>query len=412
MAVFVIVNYQITKMRQKYNDQMNQMDSKLGGVLADTISNNFNISLFSTHKREAASYRNLTQEWRSIFTKGWRLSAYGDAVLGMLMIFLEIGIFYLAIGYWREGKLTVGDFVLIQGLLVRVMDYLWSVGRIIRDVGRGMSDAREMIEVLETPHQIVDKPDAKDIVLSDGKIELKNLNFKYNDKKVVFKNFDLTIDPGKKIALVSKSGGGKTTIVRLLLRFYNVPENSIYIDGQDIMSVTQDSLRRNISLVPQDPVLFHRTLAENIAYSRPEATMEEIIAASKKAHCHEFIKRLPEGYNTYVGERGVKLSGGERQRVAIARAILEDAPILILDEATSALDSESEKLIQDALQELMKKKTTIAIAHRLSTISQMDEIIVLERGKIVDRGTHKELINRTGSHYKKLWDIQAGGFSE
>ncbi len=411
MVFFIVINYFIAKFKQKYNDQMNDMDSKMGAVLADTITNNYNISLFATHKREGENYSKLANQWRKIFNNGWNLGAVCDSILGLTMIFLEIAIFYFALRFWKQGLLTIGDFILIQGLLSRILDSLWGIGKIIRDIGRGMSDAREMVEILETPHEIVDAENAKNIIVERGDIEIKNLNFQYAKSKAVFDNFSLKIESGKRIALVSKSGGGKSTLVKLLLRFYNIPKNSIFIDGQDIMEVTQDSLRRQISLVPQDPILFHRSLAENIAYGRPESTMEEIIEASKKANCHEFITNLVEGYNTHVGERGIKLSGGERQRVAIARAILEDAPILILDEATSALDSESEKLIQEALQELMKKKTTIAIAHRLSTISQMDEIIVMDKGKIAERGKHIDLILNGSSKYKKLWDIQAGGFT-
>jgi ATP-binding cassette subfamily B protein len=222
----------------------------------------------------------------------------------------------------------------------------------------------------------------------------------------------LRVRSGEKVALVGPSGAGKSTIVKILFRFYEITRGKILIDGQDISRVTQESLRDQISLVPQEPILFHRTLRENIRYGRPGASDEEVVEAARQAHCHEFISGLDKGYDTYVGERGIKLSGGERQRVAIARAILKNAPILVLDEATSSLDSESEALIQDALRVLMRDKTVIVIAHRLSTIMQMDRIIVLENGTVADMGTHQELLRTEGGLYKKLWQLQAGGFLE
>lgn len=274
---------------------------------------------------------------------------------------------------------------------------------------KAFADATEMIEILDAPHGISDRPDAPKLVVSQGAVEFKNVDFYFRGTRSVFKDFSLSIKGGTKVALVGPSGAGKTTITQLLLRLYDVNRGHILIDGQDISCVAQESLRDNISFVPQDSVLFHRTLMDNIRYGKREATDEEVIEAAKQAHCHEFISQFPEGYETFVGERGVKLSGGERQRVAIARAILKNAPILILDEATSSLDSESEKYIQDALQILMEGKTVIVVAHRLSTIMLMDTIFVLENGKIVTKGTHEELRSTEGL-YKKLWDIQAGGF--
>jgi ATP-binding cassette, subfamily B, bacterial len=265
---------------------------------------------------------------------------------------------------------------------------------------------------METPHAIVDVEGAKELEVKHGAISIRNLSFFYNKDKKVFDGFNLDIAAGKKIALVSRSGAGKTTLTKLLLRLYNIEPGSIFIDDQDIMNATIASLREAISYVPQDPVLFHRSLRDNIAYGKPDATDQEIIEASKKARCDSFISKLPEKYDTFVGERGVKLSGGERQRVAIARAILEDNPILVLDEATSSLDSESEHHIQEALQELMKKKTAIVVAHRLSTINMMDEIIVIEHGKIGERGTHDELLKKDKGHYAMLWGLQSGGYDE
>ena len=266
-----------------------------------------------------------------------------------------------------------------------------------------------MVEILDMDHEIRDARGASELVVKKGSIEFKKVSFNFRKTRGIFKDFSLKIKGGEKVALVGPSGAGKSTITQLLLRFYDIGKGELLIDGQNTKQVTQDSLRDAIAYVPQDSVLFHRTLMENIRYGRRGATDEEVIEAAKKAHCHEFISQFPLGYDTYVGERGVKLSGGERQRVSIARAILKDAPILILDEATSSLDSESEAYIQDAFKTLMEGKTVIVIAHRLSTIMSVDRVIVLDEGKVVDSGTHKELIKRKGL-YKKLWDIQVGGF--
>ena len=250
----------------------------------------------------------------------------------------------------------------------------------------------------------------KEILVKNGDINFQDLNFSFNETRKVLEDINLIINPGERVALIGPSGAGKTTFVKLLLRLYSPTSGKILIDGQDISKITQDSLRKNISMVPQDPILFHRTLSENISYGKQDATKEEIEKAAKLAHCDEFIKNLPYGLETFVGERGIKLSGGERQRVAIARAILKNAPILVLDEATSSLDSHSEMLIQDALNILMQGRTTIVIAHRLSTIQKMDRIIVFDNGKIIEEGSHNDLLNKSDSLYKKLWTLQAGGF--
>jgi ATP-binding cassette subfamily B protein len=272
-------------------------------------------------------------------------------------------------------------------------------------------DAEEMTAILTTPHEIQDAPGAKTLSVTQGKIQFDLVSFGY-DERLIFKKFNLTIHPGEKVALIGPSGGGKTTIVKLLFRFFDINGGKITIDGQNIASVTQDSLRDGLALVPQEPILFHRSLYDNIAYARPSAKESEVYEAAKLAHAHEFIKAFPKGYETFVGERGVKLSGGERQRVAIARAILKNAPILVLDEATSSLDSESEMLIQDALHNLMSNRTTIVIAHRLSTIMQMDRIVVIDGGKVIEEGKHKELLKVKQGTYQKLWEIQAGGFTK
>ena len=342
----------------------------------------------------------------------WNLENYFEALQGFLMIGLEIGIFYLGIRLWEQGSFTVGDFVLLQSYILIVFMKIWDFGRVMRHLYRDLADAEEMTEILETSHEIVDSHDAKDLKVAKGEIEFSDVVFSYRKTRKIFSKFNLKIKPNERVALVGPSGSGKSTITRLLLRLHDISGGKILIDGQRIKKVTQDSLWRNISLVPQDPILFHRTLMENIRYGKTDATDEEVFEAARLAYCHEFISEFPEGYDTYVGERGVKLSGGERQRVVIARAILRNAPILVLDEATSSLDSGSENLIQNALDNLMKDKTVIVIAHRLSTIMKMDRIVVIDKGDIVEEGTHTALLKKRGGVYKKLWELQAGGFIE
>jgi ATP-binding cassette subfamily B protein len=331
------------------------------------------------------------------------------------MICAEFAFVYLALQWWNQGILTIGDVVLVQAYLIRIFDQLWDTGKNIRAIYEALADANEMTEMLLQPHEVQDAVNAKKLKVKEGKIQIQKVTFGYEEQQAngeeILKGFDLEIKAGERIALVGASGGGKSTIVKLLLRFFDIQDGSILIDGQNIAKVTQDSLRDNIGFVPQEPILFHRTLMDNIRYARPEASDEEVYKAAKVAHCHEFISHFPEGYQTYVGERGVKLSGGERQRVAIARAILKNAPILILDEATSSLDSESEMYIQDALSKLMKGKTTLVVAHRLSTIMQMDRILVINGGKVVEEGKHEELVKAKQGIYQKLWQIQAGGFA-
>jgi ABC-type multidrug transport system fused ATPase/permease subunit len=267
-----------------------------------------------------------------------------------------------------------------------------------------------MTKILTMPHEITDIPKAKKLKIKEASVVFDNVKFNYNETRTILSDFNLNVKSHEKLALVGPSGAGKSTIVKLLLRQHDVTDGHILIDGQDIAKVTQESLWDAVSLVPQEPLLFHRTLMENIRYGKPDASDDEVVEAAKLAYCHEFISSFPEGYGTFVGERGVKLSGGERQRVAIARAILRNAPILVLDEATSSLDSESEGLIQAALTNLMKGKTVIVIAHRLSTIMKMDRIIVVSGGKISEEGSHDELLKHEHGLYKKLWDLQAGGF--
>ncbi|MEK7076743.1 MAG: ABC transporter ATP-binding protein, partial [Patescibacteria group bacterium] len=386
-------------------------DTLTTAQLADGITNNVNVKLFTNYEGEEKRFSGVTQAQFFLRKKSWDIGTWGDIVQGALMVAVEFAVIYLSVKGWQKGLLGVGDIALLQTYLFRMFDKLWSVGRNIRVVYEALADANEMTEILLSPHEVQDAPDARTLAVKKGEVSFNNVSFTYPNGISVFKDFNLRIAPGERVAFVGPSGGGKSTIVKLLLRFFDARGGEITIDGQNIAKVTQDSLREALAFVPQDPILFHRSLMENIRYAKPSAGDEEIIAAAKLAHAHEFISSFPGGYDTLVGERGVKLSGGERQRVAIARAILKDAPILVLDEATSSLDSESELHIQDALRKLMKGRTTLVVAHRLSTIMQMDRIIVVERGSIVEEGKHKELVKAKKGLYQKLWEIQAGGFA-
>lgn len=410
VIIFAIISIIFSRHKLRYDTQRAELDSKTTAVLADTITNHANVKFFVGFGREKKNFSDVVDKLTYLRRFTWDLNSIFDSIQWIFMLALEIGLMYIAIGFWQDGTLSIGDFVLIQTYLNRIFEKMWGFGRVIRDTYENLADAEEMTKIFLTPHEIIDSKTAKDLHVEHGEITFDNVTFVYHKTRVIIKNLDLTIRAGQKIALVGSSGAGKSTMVKLLLRQHDVSGGSILIDGQKIARVTQTSLWHHISFVPQDPILFHRTLIENIRYGKPDTTDEEVMEAARLAHCHEFIMNFPDAYDTYVGERGVKLSGGERQRVAIARALLKNAPILILDEATSSLDSESEHLIQEAFDNLMKGKTVIVIAHRLSTIMQMDRIIVMEGGGIIEDGTHTQLLRKKDSIYKKLWHLQAGGF--
>jgi len=409
--VFLGYNYVFSRWKSKYDFARAESDSRTTAVLADSITNNSAILLNNGLPREEARFREVSDEQGRLSRFAWNLSTISSAFQSALIIGMEIGLVWYEIKLWQQGLITAGTFTMIQIYFASLSSQIFGFARVVRDLYESYADAKEMVEIMRLPEEIKDAPGARALAIKEGGIEFKDVQFGFGEGgRDVLKKISIAIKPGEKIALVGPSGAGKSTFVRLLLRFYDVTGGSISIDGQDIRSITKQSLYDALSLVPQDPILFHRSLAENIRYGAPKASDEEVYAAARMAHCDEFISSLPLKYETLVGERGIKLSGGERQRVAIARAILRNAPILILDEATSSLDSHSEALIQDALEKLMASKTVIVVAHRLSTIRKMDRIVVIDQGSILEQGSHEELTAKEGSMYRKLWELQAGGF--
>lgn len=382
--------------------------------LADIVTNAAAVKTFANEEYELKEFKKNSSRYENALLQAWvkQLDANG------IRMFVAIAMWVLVLAYGlygiQHGFLATGVFVAAQLYSIRITGSFWELSGVVRNLERVFSDSYEMAEIMSQPPTLVDSPTTKPLKVTDGALKFDSVTFRYADaanSDTVLADFSLDIKPGEKIGLIGRSGGGKTTITKLALRFMDIQQGSISIDGQNIAEVPQADLRRSISYVPQEPLLFHRTLEENIGYGNLQASRAAIKKAAKLSHADTFIEEMPHGYKTLVGERGVKLSGGQRQRIAIARAMVKDAPILILDEATSALDSESEVLIQDALWKLMEGRTAIVIAHRLSTIQKMDRIIVMDNGKIAEQGTHQELLKNKGI-YAKLWAHQSGGFLE
>ena len=388
-----------------------QQDTKYGATLADAISCNATVKAFGQEEKEDANFGKVIKKWIRLFWKRYTINNIIALLQNYLMTTIKISLFGLAIWFWIKGEATVGDLVFVIATYNVLQGHLRQIGERIKELQQSVNDMEEMVEYDISEIQVKNKLKTKNIKIKKGEIEFKNVNFIYpNQKQEIFSNFSLKIKAGEKVALVGHSGSGKTTFIKLLQRLYDIQGGVILIDGKNIANVTQESLRENIALVPQEPILFHRTLSENIAYAKPNSSEEDIFRAARLSHSHNFIKNLPKKYETLVGERGIKLSGGERQRVAIARAILADSLILILDEATSSLDSISEKFIQDSIHRLMRNRTSIIIAHRLSTIKKVDRILVFKDGNVVEQGTHRKLLAIQNGTYKKLYTMQAGGF--
>ena len=416
-AVFIYTSFKISKPIRNLSSKHATAESQQTGYLADAITNVIAIKSFSRTSFERQRFQKATsasEKSLMAFAKAHQLQMNYLGTLtrsmgSLALLFAVIGVMVL--------KMDIATVFLIFTYTAGIVDQLFNFGNNgLRNYNRSIGDAYDMVNILSKEPLVKDPADPEIPKIKSGEIVFDNVTFGHStdasdQTKPLFKNFDLRIEPGEKVGLVGHSGGGKTTLTKLILRFMDLSGGAICIDGQNIAAIAQDDLRRFITYVPQEPMLFHRSLEENISYGQINASKKDILKVAQMAHAHEFIKDLPSGYETLVGERGVKLSGGQRQRIAIARAMIKDAPILILDEATSALDSESEKLIQDALWKLMEGRTAIVIAHRLSTVQKMDRIVVLEDGKIAEQGTHKELIENKGI-YSSLWAHQSGGFLE
>ncbi|MBU0767364.1 ABC transporter ATP-binding protein/permease [Patescibacteria group bacterium] len=406
---YLSLSYGFARFNIKFDLRAATEDSKVTGQLADIITNILNLKMFTSSSREMKRYGKATHAQYRARSTAWYIGNSFHAIQGVAVAILEIVGMYITLHLWLDGSITVGTVVLVQAYFAMIIGKIWGIGHAIRNVFRALSEAEEMVAILETPQEVQDLTEPEIPQIVNGALDLNTISFQYKEGREVFHDFVLKIPAGQRVGIVGHSGVGKSTLFKLILRFADVNNGSILIDNQDIRSIKQDDLRKFISYVPQEPVLFHRTLFENIAYAQAGASEKDVIEAAKKAHAHDFISRLPDGYETLVGERGIKLSGGERQRIAIARVILKDAPILLLDEATSSLDSVSEKYIQEQLHILMQDRTTLAIAHRISTIMEMDRIIVLEEGSIVEDGSHTQLLEK-GGVYSDLWSHQSRGF--
>lgn len=386
----------------------NAWDTRMGGALADAVSCNGVVKAFGAEEREEALLDRVIVKWRHRTRRTWIRGTINGGLQGGMLVAIQAAILGVALLLWVRGEASVGDITFALTMFFMLQGYLRDVGMHIRNLQRSVNDMEELVSLENQPLGIEDRPGAGPIAIGKGEIRFEHVTFHYGAKATpLYENFSVRIAPGERVGLVGHSGSGKTTFIKLIQRLYDISEGRITIDGQDIARVRQASLRSQIAIVQQEPLLFHRSLAENIAYARPGASRAEIERAARLANAHDFIATLPQGYDTLVGERGIKLSGGERQRVAIARAFLADAPILILDEATSSLDSESEVLIQQAMERLMMGRTTLVVAHRLSTVRALDRLLVLDKGKVIEEGSHDALIRLEGGLYRRLFERQA-----
>jgi ATP-binding cassette subfamily B protein len=410
--LFIIWNigYSIWKLR--FDQAVAQGDSKVGGVYSDAISNIFIVKSFAMETREQTRINQASDFVYHKKKTAWILMFISFAVQGLMTFGIELLLVYLMIQKWQAGNFQVGEFVLFQSIMIMLIQRLWEFGRNFRNFFTALADASEMSEVFRQNDLEIDDGNAKPLKISKGTISFNNISFTYNPPNALqprlFENFSLHIKAGEKVALVGQSGSGKSSLTKLLFRFIDPQQGTISFDEIAAKDFTLSSLRKQISMVPQQPDLFHRSIRDNITLGS-DIPEEQLINVARKSHSLGFISSLPDTFDTMVGERGVRLSGGEKQRIAIARAFLENAPIVVLDEATSALDSLTEKLIQVAIFDLIKDKTAIIIAHRLSTILNMDRIVVLDLGNIIEQGTHHQLLDKKGKYYA-MWQHQSGNF--
>ncbi len=410
MFLAVVVGLAIYWIRPA-NIEAREWDSKMSGALADSITGNAVVKSFAAEEREDKQFAEIARGWEWRAVRSWDRSAVSGLLQGVLLVVLQIGMLGTGLWLWTQGRATPGDIASLIATQFLITGYLRDIAQHVRSLQRTINDMDDVLDFRHADLQVADVPGAHRLAVASGAIAFDHVTFRYKGaREPLYADFSLVIPAGQKVGLVGQSGAGKSSFVKLVQRLHNLDAGRILIDGQDIAQVTQASLREAVGLVPQDPVLFHRSIAENIAYGRPGATEPEIVAAAKLAHVDEFVRGLPKGYETLVGERGVKLSGGERQRVAIARAILAATPILILDEATSSLDSLSEHYIREAMDRLAAGRTTIVIAHRLSTVQRLDRILVFDRGRIVEDGDHAALMAREGGVYRRLVETQTGAF--
>lgn len=414
LAITISVAIPLIRRRQRLVRVRENASNVMAGNIADTITNMTTVRSFAQEKYEAKRHMTNASDYMTKTKDAWNFNTLKiEMALSPLYVLTNTIGLIIALSLSGSGALNVAAIFVSFNYFANISSVMWKFNQIYRSVEGAITDAAQFTELILEEPAVIDEATTQNFKPSKGPIEFKDVTFRYSDGsgQHLFKNLNLVIAAGEKVALVGRSGGGKTTITTLLLRYMDIESGQILIDGVDISKVSQQELRASIAYVPQDPSLFHRSLSENISYSKHNVDDAKVIEIAKMAHADEFIEGLSHKYETLVGERGVKLSGGQRQRIAIARAMLKDAPILVLDEATSALDSESEKLIQDALWRLMEGRTAIVIAHRLSTIQKMDRIVVLDQGKIIEQGNHQELLERSGT-YAKLWAHQSGGFLE
>ncbi|MBL4851310.1 MAG: ABC transporter ATP-binding protein/permease [Gammaproteobacteria bacterium] len=405
VSIYITLTLVITEWRLKFRRTMNEMDSKANTKAIDSLINYETVKYFGNEDFESQRYDENMMVWEKAAIQSQSSLSLLNMVQGAIITIGITALLFLASDGIVKEELTLGDFVLINAYLLQLFIPLNFLGFVYREIKNSLTDMEKMFTLLNKHQEIEDKDDANDLDIANGSVAFKKINFSYQTERQILFDIDFKIPAGHTVAVVGTSGSGKSTLVRLLFRFYDVNDGAITINGQDIRHVTQHSLRNNIGIVPQDTVLFNDTIYYNIAYAKPDAERNEIFEAAKLAHIHEFIESMPDGYDTMVGERGLKLSGGEKQRVAIARTILKNPKILVFDEATSALDSKSERAIQSALTEVSTNHTTLVIAHRLSTIISANQILVMEKGRIIERGTHQQLLAMKG-HYDHMWQLQ------